>query len=1438
METNIFITNPIKILKWVLNKSEWNCQLFIILGPRDKKIIQEIEKISKSYSTSNKLLKDEFGKDWYTKLGFDFKINKDVKIGGADDDISELIINDPSSNNGTIDISDYIEMSDNIDTADKKAHYQSIETNVTNVKKQLVHIYDMVLFPEDKISDLKYKINRFFNIPIFRQHLWYMNRGQSFPLKYTFMQSGSMITVNMLKEIITKTSDKDDENILGIPVNMYLYKNKDNLKIESSDHFTLIGNIYKKYNIIEYHLVDLENFIEPVRSELRQLSNNDKYQLNILYYGFIFKYYPQLNIAAFEEYIDDISLKNSYPQLDPSMDELNYIDKQQNMMIELYNLMDQYPKETRIVNDEVKKSLTHTTLKVTSNFKSKILNFRILFDLYELDDNVDNIKLYDIYDNRHLILNKTYMDNKKSLDKIIPNVMYFRIIISRNPYQKINLYIYPNGSYAIESSWNEELMYQFDNINHLVHIHVEPVIKKINSMKSKIMYQNNYELPLINPSNVKYIDINISLFWKHAISSDMFKHMKHLLETFVSANIIQEKQIEKNMYSYFFKKGIYELDARRIEKQSNINNYYAYLFNSDIRQKWFTLFENIRVLNIIHRFSDIKLEINGIKEDEYYIFIRYIILLFVKFKDMANLNKNIVDDDNIVKRMYSKPLNSLKEQDPELYNLKQHGSNIVFSKICQKPFQPTLMNEEQFEKLNKDNKKNVVKYWNFTTNTPAYYRCPNAKLPYIKFITDKHPKGYCIPCCKKTPISDKVTDKQRIIYETCIKDGKCTKKDVGKSSSRYIMSYGKSIDIGRLSNLPESTLEPLFYDSIMESTNEDEDENKSSKKNRVIETRYYLYGIPQTHPSMDDINIGYIYTLSNTLNLNLEELIKDVIKKIKEYPEHFLLMLNGNILKYFKDYKELCDILYSKFIMNEQFIDNDFTLWNKLFIYIANLYYKIFTVIFEDNNTVIQLKIPKYMSTYLDFQYPDHQHLILLHNLGTNVWNPIYIVHKDIYFRTGIIDTKLYNFTSDIVQAINEVVKYRFVTNPGSLYITFDILKQFLSTSKKYKIETIYLTYDNLCYAVLIKNVGYVPVYLSYIKINYLDCNISFSVNDIVPSDIKLLKEFMNSYNNWVALESEKAGFTIVDIPHNRPLVERVEPMYPYMQIDIWLIYKDKCCGFTNNNMNYYIKPISVDQGQKIEKCEVIILNYDPIKINYVLEHYKNISVFKDEREKTIDLSLYHKFSYHLLLLNYIKYFNNQNNTKMRLNIKKLIAKTNFQADLRNFHIELNNIMTNYSGLDPEHILYQNDIDKLKSMILEFISSGKNKKFILVVFDNDHFNFDNMLLEKLKLMPKKQIREQLNKISLELIDTNTKIPKDFEFSNILTNCSNANEMYCKNKKLIMDKDKLNECLSILTDEIKNPFTEKYLFSPLFIDNMVDYFKFQRRQNEFIDIEYI
>lgn len=1304
-------------------------------------------------------------------------------------------------------------------------------------KGEVQLVYDVDLFPEDKISEFKLKLNYLLKIPIFRQHLWYRKGHTSFPMRYTFYQAGATSSVDMHNVL---ANSEAGETICDMPVNMFLYRNKDSLKIEAYDNFTLLGNLYTAMGVTEYHMVDLETFIGGFREQLAQLTKSDKYQLQMLYYGFVIKFFPQMNLAAFVEYVDERTIGNSYPQLEPSTDELAYIPKQNLVIQELYNLYETDINRVQRIDQILLKSLTETTLKVSSAYKGRTINLRILFDLFSLDDTVDALKLYDEMDGKHIILDKFLVEGKRSQEKLIPGVLYFRVVVNQRPYQRLNLYLYPNGAYHIKGAWGEDQNYEFSDVNALVDRYINPIIKRINSMAGKVMYHGTQSrLSAIEKSNVKFIDISISLFWKKILNQDEFRTLKQVLDTMVAAHIIVEKQIDRNVLSYFFKKGMFEFDPRRIEKSTVLDNYYAYLFNSDVRQKWYMLFDQVRVLTVTHRFSDVKIEISGIKEDEYYIFIRYIVLMmsmFMRIRQETKPGRDTSDDPTRI----TKPLSNLKEQDPHLYNFKKiYNSEIVYSKICQKPYQPLLLTQAQFDKLDKNKKDNVVKYWNFTTSTDAYYSCPNPRYPHVRFIVGKHPMGYCIPCCKITAPPPNPNDKQRRIFDRCLKEHTFQKREVERSTSRYIMSYGKPIDIGRLSHLPETSMEPLFYETKIEdhghTATEEEDEE-------LIGAKYYLYGVPQNHPKA--ARVGVLYCMSHAMGMNVEPLMDLMIEKLTKNQDNFPMLLNGSIQNWFRDTHSLIAAIRDTFLSSPATAlksATKFQKWNELFMDIALQYLEIYTLIFEDRDTVIQLRLPDYMDNIMDMQYPNHRHMILLHNLNTDYWNPVYIIHKDLYFRAGIIDRKMFNFQSDIVQLVMEMIRAKSKDEPSSKRITFDILKQFITVSKRYTVEQLLITRDNLCYGVQVAKVGYIPVHLSHFKMAE-DINVSFKSADIVPANPKALMEFVSRYNMWVAHESEKKGFVKVDVPLSRPLLERIEPIYPLITVDRWLVNPgNQCIAFVSNALNFYIEHCTIGAATRIApQGEFQKINYDPVHINRVLENWTpDHAPNADDRTQMINKSLYKNYLYQLLVLEFIQMFGRQRNTKVRDAIKRFILKTDFKQNTANIHQVLSDIIL--KGFDTSNIMLTTDIEKLKTQMTDFSLSGDAKKTLMMTVDKEYYNFDMIVLERLKKLPRKQIHDQLRKMATGIVQIgNVDSIRDFQFPNILQTCQGNPDApsYCGKNRLIISRADLDRYLEILADQIKNPFVEKYLFSPLFQNSLIDYFRFTKRQNEIIEIEFL
>lgn len=1442
MLKNIFRTDPPHLIVWSRNAEKWKSTRVVLLGQQPADIRTAAAAVHKKFTQGRKIadnatLRRYFGPRWRTVLGlavsggdaFDGE-EYGKELSSEDPDPvphhwgeTEAAEDDQNVAPTALDVENIIEAADTEHLADipqGEITTQDITVNLDELVSRrhvkiastgLQYLYDVDIYPEDKVSEFKLKISRALGIPIFRQHIWYSASGQSFPMSYTLMQTGATQTVDMYQVI----SHPQAETISGMPIDMYLYRNKDMTKIEAYDNFTLLANIYNRGGVNEFHLVDLETFVAPHRVELAQIARADKYQLNMLFYGFVYKYYPMLNIAAFTEYLENVNISASYPQLEPVTADLAYLDKQQVLMRELYTLYEGDENRVRRIYETLNKSLTETTLKVSSANRGKMINLRVLFDVFALDTKVDAIRLYDQVDGKPIMLDKYLRGHRVSQEKLIPGVLYFRVVVSEHPRQHLNLFLYANGTYAIKGVWGEDQNYEFADVNLLVDRHINPIIKRINTFSTQVMYHGTAtRVEEVRKSNVKYVDISISMFWKKILTTSEFRQLKSILDQFVAAHIVEEKQVDRNIVSYFFKRGMYEFDPRRIEKSAAVDNYYSYLTNSDVRQKWFMLFENIRVMTVTHRFSDVKIEISGIKEDEYHIFIRYIILLFSQFMRVRN-----VDQKRDEVRVNTKPLNNLKEQDPQLYNFKKlYNSELVYSKLCQKPYQPNILTQAQFDGLDKMSKANTTKYWNFTTNTDAYYQCPNPKFPHVRFIVGKHPRGYCIPCCKITAPPRNPDDRQRQIYDECIKHHTYKKDDVERSTSRYIMSYGKSIDIGRLSNLPETSLEPLFYETKIEEQDDTED---------IIGAKYYLYGVPQNHPRV--AKCGLVYCYSHAMGMNIEVFIELVIKKL-EAGANFQMLLQGTVTNWFPTVRRLTDALRAAFITGQP---QEFKKWNELIQDIAMHFLEIYTITFEDRNTVIQLQLPEYLDNIDDIKYPNYMHLIVLHNLATDYWNPIYIIHKDIYFRAGIIDRKLFNFQSDVVQLIMDMIQTKYKDIRQTQRLTYDVLRRFTMANRRYTIEKLLVTRDNLCYGVIVDPVGYVPVHMSYFK--WDDQVVSFKARDIEPAAMTRLADFIKHYNLWVARESELGGFIKVDVPVSKPLLERIEPIYPLLKPERWLIRDGKVFAWQAHNLNFYIEPLTQNRAQKIYNVPFQNMNYDPIEINTTLE--QSTEARPDRRVEIIDHALYRNYLYQLIVLEFIQLFNHHRNLKVREQLKRLVIRTDFKKPTSDMIEAIQKVVL--QGLDKNNMLLA-DVEKIKAQIMEWLISGAPKRELFRALDAEYYSFDMVLLERIKRMPREQILAQLHKLAAQFVEIGQVDFQNFHFPNILNSCANTPDApsYCRRGKLIISRADLDRYLEILADQIKNPFIEKYLFSPLFQTSLIDYFQFQRRDDEIIEIEFL
>ena len=918
------------------------------------------------------------------------------------------------------------------------------------------------------------------------------------------------------------------------------------------------------------------------------------------------------------------------------------------------------------------------------------------------------------------------MNEREPKDILQINTLLIKIKTNSDTNENMRIIFFKNGNYVIKTEWREENHMNFDKIISQISNKINPVIKLINEMANKVKYYD-IPIPLLSKQNAIFTETSMVFYYDDDMTEARYSVFKNVLDDFRKAGIIGAKDSIGNQPEYYFHKGMYKFDAQRIEKAISLDNYYAYLTNGTVKQKWETIFNKTRTFQALNISSKLRITISGIKNDtEMEFFYIYLTGLLNIYDKNAQKIKTVFGET--VHNKSKKALKNLKLQDPILYDFKKiYKSNVIYSKICQKPYQPLLLSDEEYKHLPKDKKSKAVHYWNFTKQKPAWYSCPNPKYPYIKFIVKQHPKDYCIPCCKKIAMNENVNIKKQQMHNACLKDHLYSGEKINLTKgSHYIATYGKDIEVGRLSRLPEHTLEPLFFDTYSLDGGIDQE--------CVTADGYYLFGVDQNTLAVK--NVGFMYCLLHALSKSVDDFLSDCASRIKKSPDKFRVLLDGNIGLYFSDPKSLADEII---LLNSDTILQHETLpWNNLFMSIGYYYYGINTILFTDlQKERIDLQLPNGLKT-VDEMFPDsHKNLVILQR--KTKYYPIYLLNTEIFKRTGIIDTKLFLNESGLITIIRAVVRRFFETSEFEKiksHIDLSIIREFVKHNSLFVITSYFINYANLCYAVLIKNnntkkVCYLPITTSHYS---LEKNIELifdPYSDKYSSSFEDQKKIFTTYNKWVANISKNADLGNL-------------MMYPLLEVKYWLLLrgKDVIIGFINvDNMYYYCLHMSKKAALEHHNIPVQQLLYDPATINNLIYNIKS-GKKKLERNEELDLklqkSVYEYYLYNLLLLQFITLFNKQRNTTLRKKIVICIAKTNFEKNM-------DNIKELIKTLDVE------DANKLKNILARYITVHHNKIKMLDDIKTTYFNFDRVELEELKRMDQKKVLVKLHQLSKKFV---------------------------------------------------------------------------------------
>ncbi len=871
-----------------------------------------------------------------------------------------------------------------------------------------IKIGEATFYHEDKLIELKQKLQLVTGIPIFKQHIQVkglqasgddVNDGDS-ANSQIYMLSVYGHEHSVLVEELADTEKRIGE----IPVDMYLYNNSDGIQVSAYDYFRTIGDLLNKSikrKEIELYLLNLDSIM--ANTAITEFQEH-------IYYGFVLKFYPMLTKDTFLEYITESSDLANYDRLHPNSNAL----------------VRKYEKESKLIKRPQLDIPIDTFVRSATMYVEGgcVVNLLQLFARLQTDDKTLLVSVK----TRTLVLTKTKRIYQQNV-RIRHNEMV--ILFRASPETIFLMRLYPTGRYKVETRWNA-LKLDYKVLYKLFEEAVNPFIRFINSLGRPCFVSYN-RLKEINLETSTISSLHLDLFWRHGrYFADVDKELQKYVDAGIFNSSIEKDEEKKFKSTYYFSKGTKPEYQSLLSLGGDFNDY-SYTSDPKMYQKWYKLIAG-RQFVVNNRLSDMKIELDNVTEAEYELFVLF-------FKGLAGV---LMKQPKVISSSKMR-LKKLKEYDPVLFDLKMHGSKLLYSKLCQQKFQPLIFSQEEIEALPKAQKEKMVKYWNFTVEQPVYYLCDNPRIPYLHFRLNKHPLGFCLPCCKITPVEK--TKRKMELFQACLE--RRNVEHINSKTQRYVIAYGKVMEPKRIGSLPSHFTKYFGLNFPGE------------------EKDFYLLGVDQ---DISGVLAVYGYYLQKTA----KEVLLDMFNYVTEHPDLFLYLHQSRLNTYFSNIQDFLSNLLE--LSPHKFGD-----WDKLLLELGEYTYDMVAIVFRDNRTGgeydFELEISKP-------NFPEHRQkfVLIFHYV---VYSPIVKANTNKYFSKGMIDTITYTRTDPIIQLMASLLVYK----PMRAEINLKIIREVCDINK-FKITRTLVNARRLIYAVVVETAigqAYIPVALEPTQLSMTD---------------------------------------------------------------------------------------------------------------------------------------------------------------------------------------------------------------------------------------------------------------------------------------------------------------------------------------------------------------
>jgi hypothetical protein len=1355
----------------------------------------------------------------------------------------------------------------------------------------------VVIYPEDNINDLKNKIYTLTGILPFKQHLFIKHKEICIPLKYKIIADG-IVDINIQKQLPTTVN-----KIASIPIDIDMYTNHDILQIEADDYFVSLGELYNLHGETDIYVVNLDEF--KIQEQVAQLG---KFQQDMVYYGFILKYWPMLSKDAFLMYVTGQKISESFPALDfPKI--TTRLKAEHSLLKEKYDLLEDaingYPKhpgfkefnpfQTSHMLQPKITSLIKSSVIETKNARIPILDMKLLFDSLETSIDVPVIKINLLIDGKPYYLTKifrgkeTVFENYK-MKLTLPYYDMASLLLVKWDQKKEKilkatvLIIDKYGQHFVRSYWETEKV-SFTDIFKMVPQEVNPYLEIINT-KGRSVFLSNIRLPYVKKYYSGFSKIEAYINWERSMSNSEFHSLiKDGFERDFNAGIFGDLEQEAD-YQIKFKllKGVIPHKKEPMD--------YSYLVDKKYSAK---LEEIIKTKEIVISLQTmgLRIEVADLSEREFKYFYQYIITrLYTESKTKI---KKPAREEHVAKATLQH-LKSLKNRDPVLYNFKEHNSKIVYSRICQKNRQPVMYLPDEYKSLPRAQADKMVKYWNFTTNSPVYYSCPNPRYPYLNFLPKYHPKNYCIPCCNISNPQITNEGKRSNVFNTCLEQH--TYEDV-VMASRYVMTYGKILEPDRVGRLPQ------FFEKFINNNIEHIDANlegsvifegtkysvkklwKVTRNNKIrdvnasslfkfLTQKSWSYRISHEHdyspmeiiknPKLSPLHANRIKTADIKFPILLHndgneiKIIDGLHRLARAYIDKTKVVRTRNVTK-----KQLKKAVSTSTPQKEELKRLGYYLYgvpqNTQYAHEIGAVYSFAVVLDMELSEFLRGVIQKLRAEPAKFNYLLDGHVkkyfatvedLVSGIIGLNaplkepfiLWNELFIDIMRFYFDiyTLLFDDSVEDTAASKVQVQSDInIILPNISNIEDLFpvptIENPVFRRYVVMFRKYKKSK----------AIFAHNYAYSLMFTITLHEFFKQKAVNKRMYTHEDQFIKLMKSVLEQkISQSRKIEPEKvyinnSGFSYYGV-YSRGANKIVAPLEYKREFDAnkvqQLQVKRKKIKQTHGDVLYIL------QQQNIEPKNIIVYNGKAIGVraggNY---YFKPIPVYAARRIFGIDETFEYIYDPDKINEEIGKPTPAVPTEIYSLLYKKYLYNLLVLELMEYFDSERNKPERKrlLSLLSSINLRDTNQISEAKKNlehpdVIELIDDAQkhlDRELLINQFNSRVFGFDSITINKLRY---EKDKTRVFKILADVAAKITITPQKPEFSGNPIPCSNSDEAHCKKHKLMIAAGDLNKLLEIFTADILNPLKREYLLATMFRFKTLNKFGFVKRETEKIYID--